>query len=282
MTRPSDEILMAYADGELSSDEAARVAAIIDGDAEARAIVASYRATRSLAAAAMSEPGESARLAEIARSLLADTTTPGGSTRTAGASSDTIVPLRRPARTSGARPARSFGPYAALAASLVALVGGMVGYQLLTDQRPGAPAAPIIALGPVDPASPLAAVLEQRASGEAQALPPQAGAQRALELVAVTTFRDKSDRPCREFEAVTADADQRVLAIGVACRRSQGSWTVEGAVHLAASQATQSDRIEPASGIAESDAIPALMRLLGASAALSAEDEKALLARGWR
>lgn len=258
MTRPTDEMLMAYADGALPEAERAEIAAALENDSEARAIVAEFR-----------------RTAEISRAAFADILTEPVP--------DKLVSTVLGARTPDANVvdmARARKPRSAmwrtalpLAASVLLVVG--VAAALLRQQ----PAAQLMALGPVPSAAPLAEVLETKPSGTPLALASRTpdGLDR---LMVVATFRDRKARICREVEALDPQMQPRIA--GVACRDpTNGTWIVEGTARIA-STAPPGGRDFTPSGADQKDALDGLLTVLGATRALPVEEEQALLARGWK
>ena len=78
-----------------------------------------------------------------------------------------------------------------------------------------------------------------------------------------------------------AGTHHQPLAAGVACRRSLGGWVMVGAARLAHAPTSAGSDFEP-SGASEKDALEALLAMLGAQAALSADEEQALMQRSWK
>jgi len=259
MIRLTDEVLMAYADGALPDTEAASVASALEHDVEARAIVAEFR-----------------RTAERARAAYADIMTepvPDSLVRTVLGTemcSPNVVDM---ARARKARPAiwRSALP---LAASVALLIG--IGTALLLRELP---TAQMITLGPVEPTTPLAQMLETKASGVAVAR-PRRGAEDGEHLMVVATFRDRKARICREIEVLGANMQAKYA--GAACRDPVGgTWIIEGMARIASTLPSHRGDFVP-SGSDEKDALDGLLAILGASKALTAEEEQRLIAGGWR
>ena len=254
MTRLTDEMLMAYADGALPDAEAASVASALEHDSEARAIVAEFRRTAERARAAYAEIMTEPVPDSLVRTVL------GSEARAANVTD--IAEARKP-RTQVRRMALP------LAASVALLIGAAA--TLLRDL----PAAQSIALGPVPTATPLAELLETKASGTAT------GRTKGGEhLMVVATFRDRNARICREIEAL--DANMQPTLAGAACRDpASGTWVVEGVARVASAPVSQSGTFLP-SGTDEKDALDGLLALLGAGKALTADEEQRLIAEGWR
>lgn len=259
MTRLTDEMLMAYADGALPEAEAAQVAAALEHDAEARAIVAEFRRTAELSRAAFTDVMTEPVPEQLVRTIL------GAEARSAN-----VVDLAQ-ARKPRPSPWRTVLPLAASVLLVLGVAATLFLQQLATEHA--------IALGTVPKASPLAEVLETKPSGTPVTLARRAteGADR---LMVVATFRDRKARICREIEALD-QAMQPQLA-GVACRDpANGDWTVEGTARIAASSPPSTPGYVP-SGSDEKDALDGLLALLGASQTLSPDEEQNLMRQGWR
>ncbi len=183
--------LAAFVDGELSPEEAARVAMhLADHPADQAYVDDLYAANEALAqafAAPLHEPVPDAIMATIL-----------------GQSTPNVVPFRRrlPLVTGGL----------ALAASLVAVA-------LLL---PGLTAGPQgIALGPIAATDPVAQTLDTQASGVPVALGDD------QQTMVLASFAMPDGRFCREFEVVDAAAGRVDYALGC---RSNGRWIVEAAI----------------------------------------------------
>ncbi len=276
VTRPSDEKLMAFADGQLPSDEMREVEAYLESDPDARQLVAAFRQSKDLISAAFDDLLHEAppqklidAIEKAPRDLAAKPTA-------------TVTGLRTPAareRTASANGSASRQPVARhwalpLAASIALLVGLGVGFLFGHSGRLSTE-PPAIALGLVAPSAPLARLLETSPSGT-----PLDAARPGTQLMAVATFRDRRGRVCREIELVSPGATPTPLAAAVACRDAARGWTVEGAFNLAAPAETGSHYVP--SGAAEQDALDGLLKVLGASEVLTAADEARLIGRNWR
>jgi len=262
MTRLTDEVLMAYADGALPPAEAARVATSLETDIDARAAVEEFRRTAALSRAAFADVLVEPVPAPIVRAVLTS------GTRTAGV---TDLARHRQSRLPHWRTALP------LAASL-ALVIGLAAVLFLRSVPSSAPAQ-IIALGPVEPEAPLAAVLEKHPGGTPFLLTGREG-QTADRLMAVATFRDRKARICREVELL--DKSMQPHTAAVACRDpARGTWSVEGVARIATTAPSGGSDFVP-SGAEEKDALDGLLTILGATRALPAEEEQRLMRQGWK
>lgn len=273
MKRPSDETLMAYADGKLAPDEHARVADYLKSDADARALVEDFKRTADLAARAFSDIDKTELPAGLVDLIM------NGKAEVAADAPETVVPFRK---ARAATPRKSMTQWVLpMAASLSVLAGAIIGYALATRPAADLTSAAIL-VGPVPDGSPLDLLLEKRPTGEPEVFATSDGTQK--ELVVVGTFKDKYGRFCREVETSMASAPGIPVDLAVACRAVDASWTVEGALHLAERQPAPSNTtgFEPASGIDEATAIDGLMKMLGANRNLTAVEEKAALSAGWK
>lgn len=263
MTRLTDEDLMAYADGTLDGDDLARVERHLSTDAEARALVASFRQTAGLSRDAFATP-----LSEPPPKALVDAILGHGS-KTPVVESGPVVPAganvvdlasRRRTRPAGDRWRL---PLAASLALLIGLGAGYLANRGIAD-RPSE-----LALGPIAGSAPFAEVLERSPAGATVG-----------RTVVVATFRDKSGRICRELEILSAAMPAQPEAAAIACRGGNRAWTIEGVARLAVALPAGS-KIEP-SGVPERDALKGLLDMLGATQVLTPAEEKALIERAWK
>jgi hypothetical protein len=253
---PDDETLLAFADGLLPEEEALRVARHLETDVAARRTVAMYRRTGELAAQAFDDALH-VRTSPALVDMLLNSTSP----RAAGGR---VVPLRHV--LDDAR--RVAIP---LAASMALVVAGALAWSL-RDRSPSS-ATHEIALGEIGAGSPLADLLETKTAGSSLTTGRQ-------EITVIVTFRDRLQRPCREFEAVPHGGKDLTMAI--ACRNDRGRWAVEGAAHVAEPADGQSSgSFSPAGGNA-TPALDGILKVLGATPAVTPDEEAALLASGWK
>jgi hypothetical protein len=264
MNRLSEERLNAYADGVLDAETRAGVEAHLATDAEARALLEKLRRANALAieafAAPMQEPPPQALVDAILRAPAHGTTAEQG-----------VLQGRRRSRRWSVR------DYALPVAAALALAVGITAGALLGTRTLQAPEQ--VALGPVNAGSALHRLLERHPSGTILGFDGSQAASQRLSVVA--TFRDRHTRPCREIEVLRAGAGQQAVAAAVACRDAAGRWVVEGATLVADATPATDGQFQP-SGVSEKDALDGLLTMLGAQRALSSEEEKALIAHGWR
>lgn len=226
----TDEMLMAYADGELDTPEREKIALLAQADPALAARIADFSRSRA-AVAGLYAP---VRAEPVPPELVA------------------AAMGRKPA----GRPA--FRPWGMAAAAMLAVAAGLGGYWTGLD-RPGAPGFFEAATGEA-----ALAALAQAPSGEVVALGG------TIEAMARGSYQTP-EGPCRLYEARGADES---LA-GVACLGTEG-WRV-----LAATRDSGPADYRPAAeaGIA---ALDSFLDGLGAGPDMGAEEEAALIARGWR
>jgi hypothetical protein len=240
--------LAAFADGELSPEDAAAVVLHLADCPQDRAHVDALMETGALLAEAYAEPLHQA-VPERLRATIFPLATLAAPARAVG---------RGPGAPAGWRATRTGWGVAALAASALLAVG------LVQRSGPGEETG----AGPIAAGSTLHAALERAPSGAAGA-----------GLTLIGTFRDATGRPCREFEAGAAPAG--VVTRGIACRESGGNWTTIAAFSEAApAEADVRQAFVPAGG-AEGGDLDTVLDRIGAGMTLTPAEEAALLQAGW-
>lgn len=244
MTREhfTDDVLMAYADGEVDGETAAAIEAAMASDASLTARIDVFARTRTiLAAAAADRLAAPVPAAVTARALAA------------------IEAARQPERGGNvlsldkARSARSWGfPGVALAASIALAVGMAAGFGL----APREPAGLQVASLPPETIT----ALSSAPSGERTEV---AGGQ----FVAIASFRTADGDLCREFEF---DAPDRSTLVSVACRDGT-AWDLRLAIVAPGADASG---YAPASSM---ETLDAYLSAIGAGAPLTAEEEAAAI-----
>lgn len=240
-TAITDEMLMAYADGELAAAEADEVAAATAADPDLAGRLARFVGTRAaltdLAAVPPEplSPGLSARV---------------GAALAASRGEATVVPFPAPASR---RP--TWQPQA-LAAGLVLAVGLAGGY--LLGPRGGPP-----------PGLRVASLEQPQIEAALSELP--AGARANLpggEIALIASFRNADGEICREFEFDGADRD---TIVAVACH-SDGRWQTRFAVVAGGADPSG---YAPASSL---ETLDAYLAAIGASPPIQPEEEARALA----
>ncbi len=251
MTRAiSDEMLMAFADGELAPAEQGEIEAALAEDETLAERLAVFLDTRDSLAATMKplidEPVPAALQASVANAIAAarekQTVLPGAE--------ETIVAFRPRATSTpvpGSRGANMSSPWAmALAASVVGIVVGLGGF-LLGQSTAVAPEGTSLALNEA---------LETVPSGGDRAL------SEAESLHMVASFRDAEGHLCREYELKAAAA----VTTAVACHGPAG-WQTRFALTNPVAEGYM-----PAS---TTDTLDAFLSGIGAGAPLSPDAEAA-------
>lgn len=234
----TDEMLMAYADGEADEATAAAIETAMADDEALAEKVALFADSRRLAKAALPLSPVPAGLEQTVRRMLADAA--------AAPAVEKVIPFRRPDTQRPAAAAWRL-PLAASIALVAGAIGGWVAGQLSTPS----PAA--IGITTLEKDAVLAA-LSTVPSGEERAL--DGGRFRAI-----ASFADSDGRLCREFEV---DGQAGAL-VSVACR-TNGRWDVRFAV----ATATAGDGYAPASSL---EALDAFLAASGAGEPMGAEAE---------
>lgn len=246
--RPSDEMLMRLADGELPEEEAAALRARIAADPALAHRFAEFDGTRRAVSDAFAgiarEPVPERLLAAV---LAADAARAGPP---AGAE---IIPLAGRGRPA----ARRWLPMA-LAASLAAVLAAPAGYLLGRDAAREA--------GLRDPLAGAHALVAAALEGE------PSGGQRASGGVVVRPLASHAagGSVCRDFRLDAGDG----ALLGIACREA-GRWRLRASAVLEGG-----DAMRPAS--ADHPVIAAMLERLGAAPPMDPESEAELLRRGWR
>jgi hypothetical protein len=276
----SDEQLMAFADGDPSSEDSAIAEKVRSAfSAEENRALDDYRRTRDRVREAFAEEDREPLPAELiamvlgqqdARSTPTVDRAPRGNEPSASTSS--VIPLRR-----DKRPARSLSRIAMALAASIACAFVILSQWPVGNQQ--SEIATAFVVGPVAAGSALERTLERQVTGDPVALDrSNAGPQE--HLMVAGTFRDRNARICREVELLDAALVPRIAA--VACRASPaGIWNVEGTAVIARKDQGGATTFAPA-GAPEKDALDALMSMLGAKATLSPEVERALIGNGWK
>ena len=204
-----DELLVAYADGELDAEQAAQVEQAVAADAALQARLAALsqaaELTRTLFEAKALEPAPDALVQSI---LAAEVpSAPASEIKNTGWWGRLVQWWQLPL------PATAFAAVALIA------VGGLLGYLL---PQGGQPTGSIVTAGPIPSGSPLGRLLTNHLSG---AVIERDG----LRIEAVATFLS-DQRVCREYRATTEAKRRHEYHAGIACLRDDGAWHVAFAI----------------------------------------------------
>lgn len=270
-----DEMLMAYADGELTAEEARALDQMLRQDAMLRARLEPFVHTRTHLAAvfepALHDPIPERLIAAVRRG-----------THVPPVANEPISLASRMRRKFTARPAgatTSQGSWRPMmAASIAALVvasaaGGWIAGRASTSHALIASSGPfLVAQGP------LAKVLEDNRSNFASDAGGSSG-----EVVPVLSFKSKRNMVCREYRVRGTEATRDFA--GLACRTQDGTWRValhvETPKQLIAPPKQPGGTYETATGPSV-PAVDALVDSLMNSEAFGKDDERALLKNHWQ
>jgi hypothetical protein len=267
MIRPTDETLMAYADGYLDRESRHAVERHLVADAVARRTVRHMTMVKLLTQEAYGEHDFTAgvdRLADRIRRM----------------------PVARSACAVPAPPRRLHVDFSWLTGALTfaAPVGaGMAAGMLATfvtlavvaphRSVPGAGtgAGVDLALGTVPPTSPLARALDAASRPVADAVGGDVmrpASSPFAQYQPVAAFKDKFGNDCMEIDAFPSASAQVPSAVVVACRGPDAVWAVQGAVSTKAQRAETRPYVEDATQA--HDAMSGILSLLGATQRTSA------------
>ena len=266
MVELSDEILVAYVDGQLDERTSSEVEAALASDPAAQETVRRFAESARLAHMAYDE----ALQGEVPERLLE----PFGHEPRPAADVEVLAARRA---EGGAAPRRtlSLRRWALpLAASLALFVGLGGGYALWDRGAPGTGPAQVVGTVPMD--TPLHQALETTPSGQALAWEEPDGGLRG-EIKLLLTFRSKDGHYCREYQAFGSDAGETVGSLGVACRGASGTWHQEISI---AARPSNEGVYQPA-GLSDA-AFDAYLTELMSGAPLDQAAETTALESGWR
>jgi anti-sigma factor RsiW len=270
MSDVSDEMLMAYADGELSAAERRQVEACLARDPAASRRLEIFAGTpgllREAFGGAASEPIPDRLLDTILGVVPAAV----------------AVPVRRATveQPSFLSQLRSFllpltPAHAVGAAAALVLAFGIDGATRQMGLRgPGTEPLVVANGGKLFAQGPLQQVLDGAPSGTAVAFGSGAGAG---SIKAVMTFKRQDGQPCRIYELDQASSG---AANGVGCRNVAGQWALEVHSGIAAAK-SKPGQVVPAAGPASPVVDAAVDRMISGDA-FGPEEEAKLITNKWR
>lgn len=270
MSGISDEMLMAYADDELSSEERARVEAYLRSSPEAVTRLEVFAQTSRGLSRVFDEVFDAPvpqRLVDAARGV-----------RSSGVVVDFAAGRRRHAGygPAGRRVLMPAWRGYALAASVagLAIAVGAAFFATLPGKGPDGDLFAVVA-GERSAPQALAAVLER---GMSNAAAEVASGDAQVRVTPVFTFATAHSGYCRQYQI---DGGSQGAREGVACRDEKGAWQIKSQVALGGPIATQGNgKIVPA-GRDGAPEIEALVDAMIAGDVLSVEDEKSLIDGAW-
>ena len=264
----SDEVLMAYADGQLDAAERANVEASIRELPEYQRKVEIFRATLKPVHQAFQVALEGNELglgARITQELPAAAPV---------SKVQAIAPGNAQPRASsiGVR----FPWPTALAASLALAVGGGLGWFMHSSPQRDPTAADLITFGDgsLQAEGALAQLLETAKSGAVLSVRDEHG--RAWQLKTIFSFRSMADVPCRRYE-LSNGATERFA--GYACRDSRGRWHIEAQARIDA-KVNGKPVFSPA-GDSHENPVDSAIRMYMNGDVLQSSDELRLIEKHW-
>lgn len=269
---PSDETLVQFADGQLDAAETDKVARFLEGNDEARRFVERLVESGDIAKIAFDRALERHEPDPVLELLLTGARASETSDRAK------VLPFSR--RSTASIPASRLA--LPMAAAIALIVGGVGGYEMGRQEQPSnglGQSALEIALGPVSADTALASLLNTKPSGDPLTVNHSASGQER-EIMVLASFRDGQSRYCREFEVLPVSEGAAPLIFAVACRAADSRWHIQAATSTAPPQSGQTEDIRPAAG-EQPAAMDAILKSLGVSTALTADEEAGLIEQGW-
>ncbi len=266
MSKITDELLMAYADGELDSADQRRVELHLAAEPEAGKRLAMFAQTGRGLGLLFDQPMREA----IPERLLETVLGPGA---TAGSNATKTAQRRANILTffiDAVMPARSAWQPAFAVVGLVA-VGAAAGWSL-NNSHDSTPSSPIAALtdGALVASKAFASVLDATPSGTEARVEKQT-------VKPLLSFQNVAGSYCRQYELFNTSGAH---FSGVGCRAGNGAWQIE--VHTQMGNAASSSRpaIAPASG-RSSPIVESIVDRMIKGDALGAAAERALIESKW-
>jgi anti-sigma factor RsiW len=235
---PTDEQLMAFADGALSTHEHERVARAVASSPELQARVKQFSATGGALASAfdsvLDAPVPAAWVQMINTAIQPGESQVRRATQRTQYAERDPGPLRQLLSSGGIAGGVPFGTAVASWAG-IALLAGAAGWWLngggvQPDSLVASRSGMLVADGT------LAALLETQKSGAVVVLPG------ATQVAATASFRNHSGEVCREYQLTSAQP-----VAGVACRQDDGVWRIE--LHTQVARTVKSGAAVPAVGV---------------------------------
>ncbi len=275
----SDEMLMAYADGELAPKDRATVEAQLATDAEARKRLKVFEATRASIAQLYDETLQEPVPGHLLKFVLCDEPLQGVYTDTSSAATPKRT-WQNPVMAALNAVGRTFvsGPRLSMATAWSVLILAVVGGAGLYLSKSSGDGRQLVALhnGQIYASGPLQRALETTPSGKKVSLGEDPAS--AITIQTVLTFKNRNQTYCRQYEAATPTGGYS----GVACRTDAGQWRLD--IHMASAArpvtGEPSKRVTPASKAASS--VETAVRKIIEGDALGPAEEQALIRNNWR
>ena len=270
-----DELLMAYADGELGDGDRRDVEASLSQSSDARQRLEVFTSTRKTLSNLFNQPMGEPVPQHLIDAVMAMPIGTAGKLADRSAQSDVsnVIPFNNGYRRA------TFGglPSWALAAACISMLVVGAGWMMSAKQGLGSNVSDVAILdnGALIAGSALSHALETVHSGDAVAL-TENGATRSLKPI--LTFATASKLYCRQYE-VTGQGQGGLS--GVACREPSGRWRIEVQAPIAM-QSSATDKIAPAAGRDGNTPVDAAVDRLMSGDAMGFDDESAAIQNGWR
>ncbi len=272
MANLTDEILMAYADGELSTDDRVRVEAILHRDAESRARLGIFQSTGAPLAVLYEKPMLEPPPAHLVAMILNR-----GPAQTQKNMSR-AKPMPR-IRWQWLFPDHLHWQMAAASAAML-VAGGSIGWSLHETSAPEAAGSQLVAFddGHLYATGALQRVLDTTPSGQEARI--AGAASDAVTMRVHLTFKTKGQYYCREYEVGAAGHGNHV---GLGCRDAAGRWAIQVYVPSTLPSPSSSTGLQTVpAGATTEVAIDTVVDKLIDGDALGRNDEIAAINRRWR
>jgi len=270
MCEISDEMLMAYVDGELAEEMRARVEAYLADAPEGRGRLAAFSATGRRLADIFDRP-----MREPVPQHLLDFVRGSHGERTRATRTSNVTPIAfgKQQRTLPSK-TRTWALAASFAALLAAGVGSVWFLQLTPSDTDAAYGLAISIDGKKIAGPALASAIEVTPTGSSatQTINGQSASIRPI-----FTFATGKSEYCRQYEVLRKD---KPGLAGVACRETDGTWRIETQIAFAPRHSTEGG-IAPA-GRETLAPVDAVVSQMISGDVLGVEDEARVMNDGWR
>ncbi|MEE4378370.1 MAG: hypothetical protein V2J55_12805 [Candidatus Competibacteraceae bacterium] len=273
MTKLDDETLLAFADGELDSQQMELVATQLTNDPEARETLRIFQESAALVKDAFDQP-----LHEPVPDRLLQTI---NETEPDASVSDMRLARQKAGTAKRQKPVFSTLAAAASVALVVGLASGYATFRVAATAYDGYTSPLLMTNDGL-----LSQALETTASGSLFDVQDAATAG-SRQITPLLTFQDQNRRFCREYEETITTQSIRRDLVGVACRAGDGSWIPETVMARKLVAATL-----PSENIAASVYVPAagadiapfdlVIDAMMTDEPISPTEEQQLLREGWK
>ena len=258
MTKLTDEILMAYVDGELEDKQAEDIRKAIETDSEALKRVEIFRDSSAMLQGVYDAPLQEPvpkRLIDTVMSFKADKPAPG--------LLESVVAFLRMSP--------SWKPTYALVATVALLIGAGTVYLATNITQPDRKHYSMTLNG-----GDFSMGLETTASGQFFTIGDQ-----GIQVMPVATFLDKSNRYCRQYDVVARQDKNVRISQGIACRNKSGKWTTMITINSHPSDPLPTDTNSGYIPAGEDDFIDIIFSQIMASPPMTLERESELIDQAW-